>query len=145
MQEFITHRRVQAPGAVHYNLKRINHRGVQSSSLVSTTCTKTMVRRSYGAGLVVAAIAWVVSTSGDVQAFMLPPAAPGGVSRACSVPTRAVSSVSRAGRGTRAMSVAGGAVGNANKVLTDEEEGMRVAQIKGFTNKVRCVDAAQRC
>lgn len=102
-----------------------------------------MVRRNYGAGMGVAAIACVISTSRDVQAFLLPPAVPGGVSRACSVPSPIASSVSPAGRGARAMSVAGGAVGNANKVLTDEEEGMRVAQIQGFTTKVRCADAAQ--
>lgn len=105
-----------------------------------------MVRRGYGTGLGVAAIACVLSTSRDAQAFLLPPVAPGGVSRACSVSARVASSssVSREGRGAGALSVARGAVENANKALTDEEEGMRVAQIEGFTDKVRCVECSTR-
>lgn len=114
--------------------------------LLSLACPRTMVRRGYGVGFSSALVLCLAFSSfRDAQAFVLPYASRAGVasqscSRSRSWGASGPEGARRASARTlKGLEVAAGdnAVGSASKLLTEEEEVMRVAQIQGFTDKVR--------
>lgn len=139
---------------VHFSVVRECVREDCAARFLAISELGTMVKRGYGAGLGYAVVFCLATfLPRNAQAFVISSAVLASRGSYPSAESRGGAIVRARGERTRiikglGVAAGGSAVESANTMSTDDGEGMRVAQIQGFTDKVReavCIFVDVKC